>query len=150
MPTCALRGGCLTGVRHSGAELHAFLSYFFKAAKEGRRYTIFGYKGKQVRDQIYSYDIVRFMEEFIKNPRCGEVYNLGGGKGNSVSILECIDRVQQLGFKLDWTYDENNRIGDHICYYSDLTKMKQHYPHWDITYNLNNIFDEFARVSTNK
>lgn len=146
MRTCALRGGCLTGVRHAGAELHGFLSYFFKAAAEGRRYTIFGYKGKQVRDQIYSYDIARFMEEFIANPRCGEVYNLGGGKGNSVSILECIDRVQQLGFKLDWTYDERNRIGDHICYYSDLTKMKSHYPKWDITYNLDKIFDEFARA----
>lgn len=150
MRTCALRGGCLTGVRHSGAELHGFLSYFFKAAKEGRRYTIFGYKGKQVRDQIYSYDIVRFMEEFIKNPRCGEVYNLGGGKGNSVSILECIDRVQQLGFKLDYTYDEKNRIGDHVCYYSDLNKMKQHFPGWDITFNLDKIFEEFARASSNK
>jgi CDP-paratose 2-epimerase len=146
MRTCALRGGCLTGVRHAGAELHGFLSYFFKAAKEGRKYTIFGYKGKQVRDQIYSYDIARFMEEFIKNPRCGEVYNLGGGKNNSVSILECIDRVQQLGFKLDYTYDEKNRIGDHICYYSDLSKMKAHYPNWDITYNLDKIFDEFARA----
>lgn len=147
MRTCALRGGCLTGVRHAGAELHGFLSYFFKAAAQGRRYTIFGYKGKQVRDQIYSYDIARFMEEFIKNPRCGEVYNLGGGKGNSVSILECIDRVQQLGFKLDWTYDEKNRIGDHICYYSDLTKMKAHYPNWDITYNLDKIFEEFAKAA---
>jgi CDP-paratose 2-epimerase len=147
MRTCVLRGGCLTGVRHAGAELHGFLSYFFKAAKEGRRYTIFGYKGKQVRDQIYSTDIVRFMEEFIKNPRCGEVYNLGGGKGNSVSILESIDRVQQLGFKLDWTYDENNRIGDHICYYSDLTKMRAHYPNWDITVSLDQIFDNFARAA---
>ena len=147
LKSCVLRGGCLTGVRHSGAELHGFLSYFFKAAKEGRHYTIFGYKGKQVRDQIYSYDIARFMEEFIKNPRCGEVYNLGGGKGNSVSILECIERVQQLGFKLDYTYDEKNRIGDHICYYSDLTKMKQHYPHWDITFGLDDIFDAFARAA---
>jgi len=146
MRTCVLRGGCLTGVRHAGAELHGFLSYFFKAAAEGRRYTIFGYKGKQVRDQIYSYDIARFMEEFIKAPRCGEVYNLGGGKGNSVSILECIERVQQLGFKLDYTYTEQNRIGDHICYYSDLTKMKAHYPNWDITYNLDKIFDEFAKA----
>jgi CDP-paratose 2-epimerase len=147
MRTCALRGGCLTGVRHAGAELHGFLSYFFKAAAEGRRYTIFGYKGKQVRDQIYSYDIARFMEEFIANPRCGEVYNLGGGKANSVSILECIERVQQLGFKLDYVYDEKNRIGDHICYYSDLSKMKTHYPNWDITYNLDKIFDEFAKAS---
>ena len=147
MRTCVLRGGCLTGVRHAGAELHGFLSYFFKAAAEGRRYTIFGYKGKQVRDQIYSTDIARFMEEFIQKPRCGEVYNLGGGKGNSVSILECIDRVQQLGFTLDYTYDEKNRVGDHICYYSDLTKMKAHYPNWDITVNLDQIFDKFAEAS---
>lgn len=150
MKTCALRGGCLTGVKHSGAELHGFLSYFFKAATEGRKYTIYGYLGKQVRDQIYSYDIARFMEEFIKNPRCGEVYNLGGGKGNSVSILECIDRVGQLGFKLDYTYDETNRIGDHICYYSDLTKMRAHYPDWDITYNLDMIFEEFAKAARHK
>ena len=147
MRTCVLRGGCLTGVRHAGAELHGFLSYFFKAAAEGRRYTIFGYKGKQVRDQIYSTDIARFMEEFIKNPRQGEVYNLGGGKGNSVSILECVDRVQQLGFTLDYTYSDANRIGDHICYYSDLSKMKAHYPNWDITVNLDQIFDKFAAAS---
>jgi CDP-paratose 2-epimerase len=147
MRTCVLRGGCLTGVRHAGAELHGFLSYFFKAAAEGRRYTIFGYKGKQVRDQIYSTDIARFMEEFIRAPRCGEVYNLGGGKGNSVSIIECIDRVTQLGFKLDYTYDEKNRVGDHICYYSDLSKMKAHYPNWDITVNLDQIFDKFAQAS---
>ena len=147
MRTCALRGGCLTGVRHNGAELHGFLSYFFKAAAQGRRYTIFGYKGKQVRDQIYSYDIARFMEEFIKNPKCGEVYNLGGGKGNSVSILECIDRVNQLGYTLDYTYDEKNRVGDHICYYSDLSKMKAHFPNWDITFNLDMIFDEFAKAA---
>jgi len=150
MRTCALRGGCLTGVRHAGAELHGFLSYFFKAAAEGRRYTVFGYKGKQVRDQIYSTDIVRFMEEFIAAPRCGEVYNLGGGGGNSVSILEAMDRVQQLGFRLDWTYDEKNRIGDHICYYSDLTKMKTHYPKWDITVKLDEIFDNFARAARAK
>jgi CDP-paratose 2-epimerase len=147
MRTCVLRGGCLTGVRHAGAELHGFLSYFFKAAAEGRRYTIFGYKGKQVRDQIYSTDIARFMEEFIAAPRCGEVYNLGGGKDNSVSILECIDRVGQLGFKLDYTYTDTNRVGDHICYYSDLTKMKAHYPNWDITVNLDQIFDKFAQAS---
>lgn len=150
MGTCVLRGGCLTGARHSGAELHGYLSYFFKAAKEGRKYTIFGYKGKQVRDQIHSHDVVRFMEEFIKAPRCGEVYNIGGGKGNSVSILESIDRVQQLGFKLDYTYSDQNRIGDHICYYSDLTKMKQHYPGWSITRDLDSIFEEFARATANK
>jgi CDP-paratose 2-epimerase len=148
MKTGVFRGGCLTGVRHSGAELHGFLAYFFKAAAEGRRYTIYGYKGKQVRDQIHSHDVVRAFEEFIAAPRPGEVYNLGGGKANSVSILECIDRVQHLlGRKLDHAYDERNRIGDHICYYSDLAKLQAHYPGWRITRSLDDIFEEFARVS---
>jgi CDP-paratose 2-epimerase len=147
MKTCCLRGGCLTGTRHSGAELHGFLAYFFKAAKENRKYTIFGYKGKQVRDQIHSRDIAAFMDEFIKAPRCGEVYNLGGGKDNSASILECIDRVQQMGFKLDYTYSETARRGDHIAYFSDLRKMKAHYPNWDIRVSLDDIFEEFAAAS---
>lgn len=147
MPVGVFRGGCLTGARHNGAELHGYLSYFFKAAKEGRRYTIFGYKGKQVRDQIHSYDVVRAFEEFIKAPRCGEVYNIGGGKDNSVSILESIDRVEQIfGKKFDYTYDEVNRIGDHQVYYTDLTKLKSHYPDWSITMSLDDIFDEFARA----
>jgi CDP-paratose 2-epimerase len=148
MKTGIFRGGCLTGVRHSAAELHGFLAYFFKAAAGGRRYTIYGYKGKQVRDQIHSYDVVRAFEEFILHPRPGEVYNLGGGRGNAVSILECIDRVEQLsGKKFDYVYDERNRIGDHICYYSDLSKMKAHFPAWSITRSLDAIFEEFARVS---
>jgi CDP-paratose 2-epimerase len=147
MKTVVFRGGCLTGVRHSSAELHGFLAYFFKALGEGRHYTVNGYKGKQVRDQIHCHDVVRAMEEFILAPRPGEVYNLGGGKANSVSILECMDRVEQLtGKKLDWTYSETNRIGDHICYYSDLRKLKAHYPNWTITRSLDDIFDEFARA----
>jgi CDP-paratose 2-epimerase len=147
MKTGVFRGGCLTGVRHSSAELHGFLAYFFKALGEGRHYTVNGYKGKQVRDQIHCHDVVRAMEEFILAPRPGEVYNLGGGKANSVSILECMDRVEQLtGKKLDWTYSETNRIGDHICYYSDLRKLKAHYPNWTITRSLDDIFDEFARA----
>jgi len=147
MPTGVFRGGCLTGVRHSSAELHGFLAYFFKALGEGRHYTVYGYQGKQVRDQIHCHDVVRAMDEFIRAPRPGEVYNLGGGKANSVSILECLDRVAQLGGKkLDWTYSETNRIGDHICYYSDLRKLKAHYPAWSITHSLDDIFDEFARA----
>lgn len=147
MKTCVFRGGCLTGVRHSSAELHGFLAYFFKALREGRHYTIFGYKGKQVRDQIHSNDVVRAMDAYIQAPRPGEVYNLGGGKGNSVSILECIDRVEHLtGKKLDYTYSDTSRIGDHICYYSDLRKLKKHYPSWDITHSIDDIFDEFART----
>jgi CDP-paratose 2-epimerase len=147
MRTGVFRGGCLTGANHSGAELHGYLSYFFKAAQQGRTYTIFGYQGKQVRDQIHSFDVVRAFEEFIAAPRCGEVYNLGGGKANSVSILETIDRVEQLfGRKLSTVYSETNRIGDHICYYSDLRKLRAQYPGWSITRSLDDIFDELARA----
>lgn len=147
MRTCVFRGGCLTGVRHSSAELHGFLAYFFKALGEGRHYTVYGYKGKQVRDQIHCHDVVRAMEEYIASPRPGEVYNLGGGKANSVSILECIERVEQLtGKKLSWSYSETNRVGDHICYYSDLRKLQAHYPNWSITRSLDDIFEEFARA----
>ncbi len=148
MKTGIFRGGCLTGVNHSGAELHGFLAYFVKAAASRRPYTIFGYKGKQVRDQIHSHDVVRAFEAFIESPRPGEVYNLGGGKPNSVSILETLDRVQTLlGIKVETTYSETARIGDHICYYSDLAKMRSHFPGWDITRSLDDIFEEFARAA---
>lgn len=145
MKTVAFRGGCLTGPGHSGAELHGFLSYFFKAALNGRRYTIYGYKGKQVRDQIHSVDVIKVFDEFYRNPKCGAVYNLGGGKDNSVSILESIDRVEQLlGKKIHYEYSDQNRIGDHICYYSDLSKLKTDFPSWSITLSLDDIFEEFA------
>lgn len=145
MKTGVFRGGCLTGVSHSGAELHGFLSYFFKAATGGRRYTIFGYKGKQVRDQIHSADVIQAFDEFYKNPKCGAVYNLGGGKANSVSILECIETVEQLlNKKIDYEYSEKNRIGDHICYYSDLSKLRTDFPNWTITHSIEDIFEEFA------
>jgi CDP-paratose 2-epimerase len=147
LKTGVFRGGCLTGASHSGAELHGFLAYFFKAAVQQRTYTIFGYKGKQVRDQIHGFDVVRAFEEFIANPRPGEVYNLGGGKDNSVSILETIERVGQLGFKVDTAYSDAARVGDHICYYSDLTKLRSHFPAWSITRSLDDIFEEFARAS---
>ena len=136
------------GVNHSGAELHGFLSYFFKAAIGRRPYTIFGYKGKQVRDQIHSHDVVRAFEAFIESPRPGEVYNLGGGKANSVSILETLERVQSLlGARVETTYSDEARIGDHICYYSDLSKLQSHFPGWQITRSLDDIFDEFARAA---
>lgn len=148
LKTGIFRGGCLTGVNHSAAEMHGFLAYFFKAAAGRRPYTIFGYKGKQVRDQIHSHDVVRAFESFIENPRPGEVYNLGGGKGNSVSILETLDRVQSLlGLKVETTYSDQARIGDHICYYSDLAKMRSHFTGWDITRSLDDIFEEFARAA---
>lgn len=145
--TGIFRGGCLTGPGHSAAELHGYLAYLFKAAATGRRYTIYGYKGKQVRDQIHSEDVVRAIDEFFRHPRSGEVYNLGGGKENSVSILECVDRIEQLNHtKVNYEYSDRNRIGDHICYYSDLTKLRSHYPDWSLTHSLDNIIEEFART----
>jgi CDP-paratose 2-epimerase len=145
MPTCCLRGGCLTGPNHSGVELHGFLSYLVKCNLEGREYTVFGYKGKQVRDNIHSEDVARFMFEFWKAPRVAEVYNLGGGKGNACSILEAFDKVSAIsGQTMRWKYVEENRIGDHICYYSDLRKMQAHYPAWRIAKSLDNIFGEIA------
>ncbi|MBX9891040.1 MAG: NAD-dependent epimerase/dehydratase family protein [Chitinophagaceae bacterium] len=137
MPTVCLRGGCLTGPNHSGVELHGFLSYLVKCNLEQKKYTVFGYKGKQVRDNIHSYDIATFMQAFIKAPRCGEVYNLGGGKQNTCSILEAFLIAEEFsGLKQIYEYQNQHREGDHICYYSDLTKMKEHYPEWDITVSL--------------
>jgi CDP-paratose 2-epimerase len=145
MPTCCLRGGCLTGPNHSGVELHGFLSYLLKCNMEGREYKVYGYKGKQVRDNIHSEDVARFMYEFWKSPRVAEVYNLGGGKGNACSILEAFQRAEAAtGKRMQWQYVDENRIGDHICYYSDLHKMQAHYPGWGITKTLDDIFGEIA------
>jgi CDP-paratose 2-epimerase len=145
MPTCALRGGCLTGPNHSGVELHGFLSYLVRCNLTGKEYKVFGYKGKQVRDNLHSEDVARFMLAFARNPRSGEVYNLGGGKDNSCSILEAFDLAAEFsGRKQVWTYVDTNRIGDHICYYSDLTKMKTHYPDWTVTKTLKQTVAEIA------
>jgi CDP-paratose 2-epimerase len=137
LPTCALRGGCLTGPNHTGVELHGFLSYLVKCNLEGKEYRVFGYKGKQVRDNIHSLDVARFMAAFVEAPRAGEVYNLGGGKANSTSILEAFKIVEKFSGRAQvFTYVDQNRAGDHICYYSDLRKMRAHYPKWDITQSL--------------
>lgn len=145
MPTCCLRGGCLTGPNHSGVQLHGFLSYLVKCNLEEREYTVFGYKGKQVRDNIHSEDVVRFMKAFIAAPRAGAVYNLGGGKSNSVSILEAFRQVEALtGKPMRWKYSDEARIGDHICYYSDLRKMQRDYPAWQITKDLPTTFAEIV------
>ncbi|MBS1745649.1 MAG: NAD-dependent epimerase/dehydratase family protein [Bacteroidetes bacterium] len=145
MPTCCLRGGCLTGPNHSGVELHGFLSYLVKCNVEGKKYAVNGYKGKQVRDNIHSYDIARFMDAFINAPRIGEVYNLGGGKKNTCSILEAFDMAEKCtGKKQVFEYVEKNRDGDHICYYSDLRKMKSHYPAWDISISLEEIIQQIV------
>jgi CDP-paratose 2-epimerase len=139
------RGGCLTGPQHAGVELHGFLSYIVKCAVEGKRYRIFGYKGKQVRDQIHSKDVISCFERFIESPRPGEVYNLGGGRSNSASILETVEKITALtGHQLDYDYVEKNRIGDHICYYTDMKKFKSHYPGWDISVSLDDIIAEIA------
>jgi CDP-paratose 2-epimerase len=146
MPTCCLRGGCLTGPSHSGVELHGFLSYLVKVTLTGGLYKIFGYNGKQVRDNIHSHDVARFIELFIASPRCGEVYNIGGGRGNSCSILEAFETVKDItGNRVGFDYIEKNRDGDHICYISDLSKLKAHYPQWGITKSLDDIFQEIVR-----
>ena len=143
MKTCCLRGGCLTGPNHSGVELHGFLSYLVKTNLEGRVYKIFGYKGKQVRDNIHALDVARFIDAFAQNPRCGEVYNIGGGRANSVSILEAFDVVSKLtGEEMRFEYLDAARQGDHMCYISNLSKMRAHYPSWDITVPLNQVFEE--------
>lgn len=139
------RGGCLTGPSHSGVELHGFLNYLVKVAVAGRPYTVFGYKGKQVRDQIHSRDVIAAFDAFAANPRPGEVYNIGGGRQNSASVLESIDLVERIsGCKINWTYEDHNRIGDHICYISNLGKLRSHYPGWSITVSLEEIVTEMV------
>jgi CDP-paratose 2-epimerase len=145
MKTCCLRGGCLTGPNHSGVELHGFLSYLVKVNVEGGMYRVYGYKGKQVRDNIHALDVARFIAAFAAKPRCGEVYNLGGGRGNSCSILEAFEMVEQLtGKKMRYEYVDKNREGDHICYISNLSKMRAHYPEWDISVPLAQIFEQIV------
>ena len=145
MRTCCLRGGCLTGPNHSGVELHGFLSYLVRCNVEGREYKIFGYLGKQVRDNIHSEDVAAMMLEFCRNPRSGEVYNLGGGKQNSCSILEAFSMVEAItGKPQRFRYVDQARTGDHICYYSDLRKLRQHFPAWDIRRTVRETLEEIA------
>jgi CDP-paratose 2-epimerase len=145
------RGGCLTGPSHSGVELHGFLSYLLKIAVSGGAYTIYGYKGKQVRDNLHCFDVVRAFEEFARNPRPGEVYNLGGGRDNSISILEAIARIEALtGKKIKWTYTEQARRGDHICYITNLNKLKGQYPGWGVTRSLDSILEEMHSEERNR
>lgn len=147
MPTCCLRGGCLTGPNHTGVELHGFLSYLVKCNLEGKEYRVFGYKGKQVRDNIHSHDVARFIEEFIKAPRVAEVYNIGGGRNNSCSIYEAFAIAEKFSGKAQiHTYVDENRVGDHICYISDLAKMRTHYPAWDITISLEETIGQIVEA----
>ena len=151
LKVCVFRGGCLTGPSHSGVELHGFLSYLVKVAISGGTYSVFGYKGKQVRDNIHSHDVVRAIEEFAAKPRPGEVYNLGGGRMNSISVLEAIAKIEEMtGKKLQWNYVNENRKGDHICYISDLSKFRSHYPSWNITISLDEILRQIITDYTQR
>ncbi len=144
MPVGVFRGGCLTGPQHAAVELHGYLGYIVLCAVTGKPYTIYGYKGKQVRDQIHSSDVANLFLQFYQKPRCGEVYNLGGGRQNSLSILETIDMLSAMGFELKHSYKDENRIGDHICYVSDLTKLHAHFPDWRLEYDLPKILNEIV------
>ena len=145
MKTACFRGGCLTGPQHAGAELHGFLSYLVKAARQERDYTIFGYKGKQVRDNLHTRDVCGAFWAFIQNPRVAAVYNLGGGRDNSISMLEAIAAVEErLGVKMKVGYEPQARLGDHICYISDLTRFRADYPDWSITYPLKHLLDDLC------
>ena len=147
MRTGIFRGGCLTGPHHSGVELHGFLSYLVTTALREGPYTIFGYKGKQVRDQIHSHDVIGAFWEFAQAPRPGEVYNLGGGKQNAASLLECVEMVaERTGKRPVLTYDDTNRVGDHICYYTDMAKFRSHFPDWEMRYSLDAIVDEMVAM----
>jgi CDP-paratose 2-epimerase len=150
MKTGVFRGGCLTGPHHSGVELHGFLNYLVLCAIRERPYTIFGYKGKQVRDQIHSHDVISAFWQFAQNPRPGEVYNLGGGRENAASLLESIELIHAAsGKRPQVSYSEQNRIGDHVCYYSDLSKLRMHYPQWKLTYTLPQIVQEMVELMAN-
>ena len=143
MKTAAFRGGCLTGPDHSGAELHGFLAYLVKCTVTGRPYTIFGYKAKQVRDNIHATDLISAFDHFYRAPRVAEVYNIGGGRAINCSMLEAIDVAERLsGKKLDWTYSDENRIGDHMWYVSDIRRFQNHYPEWKFTHDLDSIMAE--------
>lgn len=145
LKTVAFRGGCLTGPAHSGAKLHGFLAYLVKCIIAGQKYTIFGYKGKQVRDNIHSFDLVNAFYHFYKNPRIGEVYNMGGSRHSNISMLEAIDMIEKItGKKAIFEYSEENRSGDHIWYVSDVAKFKKHFPKWQYTYDIKKILEEMC------
>ncbi len=143
LKTVAFRGGCLTGPAHSGTELHGFLAYLTKCIKTGRKYKIYGYKGKQVRDNLHSYDLVNAFYHFFLKPRFGEVYNMGGSRHSNISILEAIEKIEKLtGKKANIEYVDQSRAGDHIWYISDVSKFKEHYPKWDYKYDIDMILQE--------
>ena len=141
--TACFRGGCLTGPGHSGTKLHGFLSYLMKCTMTGQPYQVYGYQGKQVRDNIHSYDLVNAFYHFYQAPRVAEVYNIGGSRFSNCSMLEAIGHCELIADKkLTWSYEESNRIGDHIWWISDVQKFKNHYPNWDLTYTVTGILKE--------
>ena len=151
--TGTFRGGCLTGPHHAGVELHGFLSYLVLTALREGSYTIYGYKGKQVRDQIHSLDVISALWAFAQDPKPGEAYNLGGGKANAASLLECVDLVAEAsgGKRPALIYDEQARVGDHICYYSDMAKFRAHFPGWRQERDLPVIVEEMvAALATDR
>lgn len=151
MYTACFRGGCLTGPNHSGAQLHGFLAYLMRCTVTGTPYTIFGYKGKQVRDNIHSADLIRAFYEFFKAPRVGEVYNIGGGRYSNCSMLEAIELCEQItGQRLIWSYSDQNRVGDHIWYVSNLSKFESHYPNWSLEYDVPRILDEIYAANRSR
>lgn len=145
MPVGVFRGGCLTGSHHAAVELHGYLAYIVLCALTGRKYTIYGYGGKQVRDQIHARDVAALFLEFYRHPRKGEAYNMGGGRANSLSIMETIEALAAMGLELEHEYKDANRVGDHVCYISDLSKLRAHFPGWQMRYDLPRILAE-ARV----
>jgi CDP-paratose 2-epimerase len=151
MRTACFRGGCLTGPAHSGTQLHGFLAYLMKCCVTGTPYKVFGYKGKQVRDNIHSFDLIQAFDAFFNNPRSGELYNIGGGRFSNCSMLEAIDLCERItGTRLDWTYVDQSRMGDHIWWIGDLAKFRSHYPHWKPTYNIEAILRESYSVNAEK
>jgi CDP-paratose 2-epimerase len=151
LKTASFRGGCLTGPSHSGTELHGFLSYLMKCAATGEKYTVFGYKAKQVRDNIHSEDLVEAFYHFFRSPRVGEVYNMGGGRASNCSMLEAIHMCEDItGKEMNYSIDEENRPGDHIWYISDLSKFKSHYPEWSISYNVRSILEEIYEYNKDR
>ena len=151
MNTACFRGGCLTGPNHSGTQLHGFLAYLMKCCATGNPYTVFGYKGKQVRDNIHSADLISAFDQFYRNPRSGEVYNMGGSRFSNCSMMEAIDMCQEItGRELDWSFGETNRIGDHIWYVSDVSKFQSHYPDWKLTHDVPAILREIYEAGVER
>jgi CDP-paratose 2-epimerase len=150
MPVGVFRCGCVTGPLHAAVELHGYLTYIVSCATQGREYTIFGHKGKQVRDQIHCDDVASLFLEFYKSPRRGEVYNLGGGRSNSLSILETVAILDAMGFRLNYQLSDKARIGDHICYISELSKVKSHFPNWQMQYDVRSDIEAIVRQQHGK